>query len=163
MRTRTSLPTKRAKSSGLRSGRFTPGADTDQYLHPHNLEQIHRHTLALLRREVQPVPRAVYADFLSRWQHLHVSSRLAGREGLLTLMQQLRALPVPGRAWERDVLALRLERYDKVNALGIGPQGFGGRVTALAVHVETFPAHIASLPVGVNLQCHAARHKEAVL
>jgi fumarate hydratase subunit alpha len=51
----------------------------------------------------------------------------------------------------------------RVNDLGIGPGGFGGRTTALAVHVETFAAHIASLPVAVNLQCHSARHKEAVL
>lgn len=57
---------------------------------------------------------------------------------------------------ERDIL-------DRVNSLGIGPQGFGGRTTALAVHAEVFPTHIASLPVAVNLQCHAARHKEAVL
>jgi fumarate hydratase subunit alpha len=52
---------------------------------------------------------------------------------------------------------------ERVNALGIGPAGFGGRTTALAVHVETFPSHIASLPVAVNLQCHASRHREAVL
>jgi len=57
---------------------------------------------------------------------------------------------------ERDILA-------RVNALGIGPQGLGGRTTALAVHVETHPCHIASLPVAVNIQCHSARHKEAVL
>ena len=48
----------------------------------------------------------------------------------------------------------------RINALGIGPQGLGGRITALAVHVETHAAHIASLPVAVNLQCHSARHKE---
>lgn len=57
---------------------------------------------------------------------------------------------------ERDLLS-------RVNALGIGPAGFGGRTTALAVHVEVFPTHIASLPVAVNLQCHSARHKEALL
>lgn len=57
---------------------------------------------------------------------------------------------------ERDIL-------EAVNRLGIGPMGFGGRVTALAVHVETFPTHIASLPVALNLQCHGARHKSAVL
>jgi len=51
----------------------------------------------------------------------------------------------------------------RINALGIGPQGFGGRTTALDVHIETFPAHIASMPVAVNLQGHAARHMEAVL
>ena len=57
---------------------------------------------------------------------------------------------------ERDILS-------RVNALGIGPAGFGGKTTALAVHVEVFPTHIASLPVAVNLQCHSARHKEALL
>lgn len=57
---------------------------------------------------------------------------------------------------ERDLLA-------RINATGVGAGGVGGRITALAVHVETFPAHIASLPVAVNIQCHSARHKEAVL
>ncbi len=57
---------------------------------------------------------------------------------------------------ERDIL-------HKVNRLGIGPMGYGGRVTALAVHVETFPTHITSLPVAVNLQCHSARHRSKVL
>jgi fumarate hydratase subunit alpha len=55
------------------------------------------------------------------------------------------------------------ELLEKVNALGIGPQAVGGVTTALAVHIETFPTHIASLPVAVNLQCHSARLKEAIL
>jgi len=55
------------------------------------------------------------------------------------------------------------ELLEKVNALGIGPQAVGGRTTALAVHMETYPTHIASLPVAVNLQCHSARLKEAIL
>lgn len=58
---------------------------------------------------------------------------------------------------------LEKEILKRVNNLGIGPMGYGGRITALAVHVEVFPAHIASLPVAVNLQCHSARHKEAIL
>jgi len=62
-----------------------------------------------------------------------------------------------------EVAALEADILERVNRLGIGPQGLGGRTTALAVHAETFPAHIASLPVAVNLQCHSARHKEAVL
>ena len=62
-----------------------------------------------------------------------------------------------------EVAELEAEILERVNKLGIGPQGFGGKVTALAVHVETFPCHIASLPVAVNLQCHSARHKEAIL
>ena len=58
---------------------------------------------------------------------------------------------------------LEEELLEQINALGIGPRGFGGKVTALAVHVEVFPSHIASLPVAVTLQCHSARHKEIVL
>lgn len=62
-----------------------------------------------------------------------------------------------------EVADLEREILDKVNSLGIGPEGFGGKVTALAVHIETFPCHIASLPVAVNIQCNAARWKEATL
>jgi fumarate hydratase subunit alpha len=50
-----------------------------------------------------------------------------------------------------------------VNKTGIGPEGFGGKVTAMAVHIESFPCHIASLPVAVNINCHAARHKTVIL
>jgi fumarate hydratase subunit alpha len=55
------------------------------------------------------------------------------------------------------------EILEKVNKLGIGPQGFGGRTTALAVSIMYKPCHIASMPVAVNIQCHAARHKTAVI
>jgi len=58
---------------------------------------------------------------------------------------------------------LEKELLEEINKLGIGPMGFGGRVTALAVNIEYYPCHIASLPVAVNIQCHSARHKEAVL
>ena len=64
---------------------------------------------------------------------------------------------------DADVAELEKEILHRINNLGIGPMGFGGRITALAVHVEVFPAHIASLPVAVNLQCHSARHKEVIL
>jgi fumarate hydratase subunit alpha len=64
---------------------------------------------------------------------------------------------------DAETAAFEVELLEKVNALGIGPQAVGGLTTALAVHVETFPTHIASLPVAVNLQCHSARLKEAVL
>ncbi len=55
------------------------------------------------------------------------------------------------------------ELLKRINDLGIGPQGYGGRTTALGVFIEMVPCHIASLPVAVNLQCHASRHKEAVI
>lgn len=59
--------------------------------------------------------------------------------------------------------ALEEELLQKVNALGIGPQGFGGRTTALSVNIETYPTHIAGLPVAVNISCHATRHAEIEL
>ena len=64
---------------------------------------------------------------------------------------------------DTETAELEKEILERINKLGIGPMGYGGRVTALAVHIETFPAHIASMPVAVNLQCHSARHKEAIL
>jgi fumarate hydratase subunit alpha len=54
---------------------------------------------------------------------------------------------------------LEKELLERVNDIGVGPQGLGGRITALAVHIEVAPCHIASLPVAVNINCHAARHK----
>lgn len=62
-----------------------------------------------------------------------------------------------------ELREIEKELLDKVNKLGIGPMGYGGRVTALGVYVEMMPCHIASLPVAVNIQCHAARHREIEL
>lgn len=61
---------------------------------------------------------------------------------------------------EPEFAELEVELLLAINKLGIGPQGFGGRITALDVKVETFPCHIASMPVGVNIQCHSARWKK---
>lgn len=58
---------------------------------------------------------------------------------------------------------LENEMLEKINELGIGPQGFGGKTTALAVNIETYPTHIAGLPVAVNINCHATRHADAEL
>ena len=59
--------------------------------------------------------------------------------------------------------ALESELLDKINALGIGPQGFGGKITALAVLIEAMPTHVAGLPVAVNISCHATRRASASL
>ena len=71
--------------------------------------------------------------------------------------------PVGQRSPVEEIAGLEDQILNGINALGIGPQGLGGSTTALAVHVESFPSHIASLPVGVNLQCHSARHAEIAL
>lgn len=71
--------------------------------------------------------------------------------------------PVGTKNPDPDLDRLETDLLDMINDLGIGPMGFGGRTTALAVHIEAHPCHIASLPVAVNIQCHAGRHKEAVI
>jgi fumarate hydratase subunit alpha len=58
---------------------------------------------------------------------------------------------------------LEKELLDKINELGVGPMGFGGSTTALGVKIAAYPCHIASLPVAINIQCHASRHKTAVI
>lgn len=64
---------------------------------------------------------------------------------------------------DKRLSQMESELLQKINALGIGPGGLGGRITALAVAAEMMPCHIASLPVAVNIQCHVARHKEVIL
>ncbi|HHX51682.1 MAG TPA: fumarate hydratase [Clostridia bacterium] len=71
--------------------------------------------------------------------------------------------PVRTPSPDKDIAALEEEVLEEVNKLGIGPQGFGGRITALAVHINIYPCHIASLPVAVNINCHASRHRSIVL
>ena len=69
-----------------------------------------------------------------------------------------------GQAHPRpDVAEIEADLFARINRLGIGPQGLGGRTTALAVHVEIYPTHIGSLPVAVNLQCHSHRRRSAEL
>ena len=71
--------------------------------------------------------------------------------------------PVDHRSDNPFYADLEQELLEKINALGIGPQGFGGRTTALAVNIESYPTHIAGLPVAVNINCHVTRHKTEVL
>jgi fumarate hydratase subunit alpha len=71
--------------------------------------------------------------------------------------------PVSFRNQNPGYAALENDILEKVNTLGIGPQGFGGNMTALAVNIEYMPTHIAGLPVAVNINCHVMRHAEAVI
>lgn len=80
-------------------------------------------------------------------------SAILAKKALLRKVGQLNKNPTYARL-ERELL-------DEINSLHIGPMGIGGKTTALAVHIEYAPCHIASLPVAVNIQCHSARHKEA--
>jgi fumarate hydratase subunit alpha len=82
-------------------------------------------------------------------------SGLLSKRALLRSLDESNADPFYAQL-ERDLL-------ERVNALGLGPQGLGGDTTALAVLIETAPCHIASLPVAVNIECHSHRHKTAIL
>jgi ATP-dependent Lhr-like helicase len=94
-------------------GHLTPQSSSSaaEFVDRQALEQIHRRTMGILRREVEPVPFTVYADFLARWQHVNPGERLSGEGALTKVLQQLRAMPVVGQVWERDVLPLRLTHY----------------------------------------------------
>ena len=71
--------------------------------------------------------------------------------------------PVDSHHEEPFYADLEDELLEKINALGIGPQGFGGRTTALKVNIEKMPTHIAGLPVAVNINCHVTRHQSEVI
>ncbi|MDA8065460.1 MAG: fumarate hydratase [Thermaerobacter sp.] len=84
-------------------------------------------------------------------------------EGVALLAKRALLRPVGEPSADPRLAALERRMAARVRDLGIGPAGFGGSVTALAVHAEAGPTHIASLPVAVNISCHATRHAEAVL
>ena len=84
-------------------------------------------------------------------------------ERVMLLAKKALLRPVGQPNPDPETSELEQEILRRINDLGIGPLGFGGRTTALAVHALVMPAHIASLPVAVNLQCHSVRHKETIL
>ena len=84
-------------------------------------------------------------------------------EGCALLAKKALCRPVSEENADPFYASLEKELLKKINALGIGPQGFGGRTTALSVNIEAAPTHIAGLPVAVNVGCHVTRHAEAIL
>jgi fumarate hydratase subunit alpha len=82
-------------------------------------------------------------------------------EKAMMLAKKALLRPVGQPSADSENAALETDLIERINALGVGTLGYGGTVTALAVHVESFPCHIASLPVAVNLQCHSARRGHA--
>ncbi len=79
------------------------------------------------------------------------------------LSKEALMVPVGKRNDDEELAAMEKELLEEINATGIGPQGYGGTVTALDVHIKMAPCHLASLPVAVNIQCHAHRIREAQL
>ena len=83
------------------------------------------------------------------------TSALLGKKALLRPLNQHNE--------KQEVADIERELLSEINTLNIGPSGLGGKTTALAVHIETYPCHIASLPVAVNISCHSHRHAEALI
>jgi fumarate hydratase subunit alpha len=144
------------------------------------------------RVKLTVVPKGGGSENMSRVHMLRPAAGLAGiREKVVETVREAGANPCPpiivgvgiGGTFEQAALlakkallrevgsknpdpelaALEEEFLTLVNKTGIGPAGLGGRLTALAVHINMMPCHIASLPVAVNIQCHASRHKEVIL
>ena len=89
---------------------------------------------------------------------------LGGTFEYVTLLSKKAILrPVGSHNKDSNTANLEADLLEEINKLGIGPQGFGGKITALAVHVETYPCHIASLPVAVNIECHSHRPKTVII
>ena len=111
---------RRIERGELARGRFSPlqsggvheaSVAVEEYVDRHNLAQIHRRTIGLLRREVKAVSRTLYTDFVCRWQHLYPPDRLQGEGALVQSLQQLRGIPIIGRIWEEDVWPARMGNY----------------------------------------------------
>jgi ATP-dependent Lhr-like helicase len=92
-------------------GRFTPGAESDEFCDRRLLARIHRYTLDRLRREIDPVSAQDYMRFLLRWQHLTPDSKLSGKMGVRQAIARLEGFEAAASAWERDLLASRLNDY----------------------------------------------------
>ncbi len=84
-------------------------------------------------------------------------------EMVAKLAKQSLLRPLGSKNPDPKYASMEAELLERINDLGIGPQGFGGRTTALGVHITAHPCHIASLPAAVNIECHSHRHKSVVL
>ena len=90
-------------------------------------------------------------ELVKRYEHVaeavsHIADNVDERKDIVDIVKEM----------EEDIL-------EKINNMGIGPAGLGGRITALAVNIETYPTHIAGLPVAVNMCCHVNRHKSRII
>jgi len=83
------------------------------------------------------------------------------QSALLSKKSLLRSLGTPNP--DAELAGMESELLSEINQTGVGPQGLGGRITSFAVHILMMPCHIASLPLAINLQCHASRHEEIIL
>jgi ATP-dependent Lhr-like helicase len=140
-------------------GRFTPGRAEHgalEWADRRLLARIHRYTLNRLRAEIEPVSSADFMRFLFSWQHVEAEHRVAGLEGLASVVAQLDGFEVPAGAWEPDVLALRCEEYDPalLDALCLSGRVAWGRRPSGGARTA---APIRTTPIALFLREHAER------
>jgi len=113
-------------------GRFTPGAEGEEWCERRLLARIHRYTLDRLRREIEPVPQADYLRFLLAWQRLDPEEQAEGPESLHALLAQLEGFEAAAAAWEGELLPARMKEYDPawLDALCLAGRYVWGRATA---------------------------------
>jgi ATP-dependent Lhr-like helicase len=99
-------------SGSILRGTFTGQSTEEEWCERRLLARIHHLTVATLRKQVEPVTAAVFMRWLLRWQHLAPQSQLAGERGLLQVLHQLQGFEIPANAWEKQVLARRMNEYD---------------------------------------------------
>ncbi len=106
------VPAPALRAPGIAPAVATPSpAADDEYVDTRVLEQLHRRSLSLLRRQIKSVPHTAYTTFLCEWQHATPATRLESVLGLKRVLEQLRDLHLPAVVWERDVLQARVTSY----------------------------------------------------
>jgi ATP-dependent Lhr-like helicase len=141
-------------------GSFTASKDATEWCERGLLARIHRLTLGVLRREIEPVSQSDFMRFLFRWQHAADGSRLHGRDGVRRVIEQLEGIEIPAPAWERDVLPARIESYDPafLEALCLAGDVAWGRLSvgAQAQGASSHEISIARRPRARQLLSRAA-------
>jgi ATP-dependent Lhr-like helicase len=100
------------REGGAMHGRFTPGANEEEWCDRHLLARIHRRTLQRLRREIEPVAPRDFVRFLMDWQHVAADAKLRGPDALAAVLAQLEGFEAPAGAWESQLLPARVTGYD---------------------------------------------------
>jgi ATP-dependent Lhr-like helicase len=130
-------------------GRFSPGAEVDEFCDRRLLARIHRYTLDRLRREIDPVSTQDFMRFLLRWQHLTPESRLAGKQGVRQAIARLQGFEAAAGAWERDLLGARVSDYRSswLDELCLAGEATWARLTPRRAATATGPSTAAATKV----------------
>ncbi len=117
------LLNKLATAREVVEGKFSPHASDTQFVYSTNLERIHRQTISILRKEIQPSSISEFTNFLLHWQKLHPSTQEIGNEGIQTVLEHLQALPLPAEIWEREILFRRVKNYSRESLASLTAAG----------------------------------------